>query len=426
MNLFKISKLAKTNATQATQEILLFVKENFPEIKATNISINDSKVSLNSVNGFVTTPETEYFFKFHTEENEEQSLENTEYYQGELLRKAGLPVLSPVYKLTKPGQQFLIYEKIEAKTAFDLFETEEYLFFDKGNYDEKKIKQLLEAEVNLLRKVKNVFLKTLKIVDSKTIQDISIYQLFYHRLVGKNNTKPRLNLFYLDHEITLNNQKIPFKDFANFNWIINGVAYQETFNEVITQAQDLLNPLKTKETAVVLGHGDDHNGNKFFINNEFLFFDPAFAGWHPALLSFIKATAHNTWLHPFWLYEPQRVNEVLDFNYQIKNNTIEVNHNWDSFQKSPVREEILNLQIKEVWRPLLTELKKQNVLPDFWKNYIRKALFCCPFLVYNLIDTSKYNATQSLLALTKALELGAQAEKSTSVDLFLEKIDSSL
>ena len=416
-NLAKISQTAKTDLEQATTDILSFVKAKFTQIEATSIEINQSKVSLNSVNGFINTVDNKrYFFKFHAEEGDQNTID--EYYQSYELEKAGLPMVKPIYENTEPGSQFLIYAEITAKTAFDEFTNLE------ENNNLQKEEQLLNAEGRLLKIEAQVFLDTLKLSDAKEIASTPLYQLFHTRLVSKNNEPPRLDIYYTGQEIELpNGEKINFDDLAQKKWIINEIEYSENLLAIINSAKDILDPLKTEQIPTVLGHGDDHNGNKFFIDNDFIFFDPAFAGRQPALLSFVKATAHNTFLHPNWLYDPAKTKDDLEFSYEITDETIIVNHNWDMALKSPVREKILNLQIEKVWQPLIAEFKKRDILPQNYKEYIRKALFCCPFLVYNLIDKQKYSSTESLLALSKCVELGTAGNKENYIDEFLEKIN---
>ena len=410
-------RLAKVDSRQAAKAILTFVQEQFPDLNSQKIKINESKVSLNSVNGFIITPGKEYFFKFHAEEGEEHTM-GCEYYQSQMLTKAGWPMLKPIYKSTEPGSQFLIYPRIEAQTAFDEFEK-----LDAAPNPSLEQK-LLAAEARLLKKEGQAFLDTLQISDAQNVAESPLYQLFYTRLVSKNDTKPRLDIYYTGKIVVLpNGETINFNNLAKKKWIINNIEYNESLNEIINQAKNLLDPLKEKKLATVVGHGDDHNGNKFYVDGDFIFFDPAFAGRQPALLSFIKATAHNTFLHPFWLYDPAKIEEYgLEFNFAIKDDKIIINHNWGMTKLSQVRQKILNLQSEKVWKPLIKTLREHDALPDYYEKYLRKALFCCPFLVYDLIDGAKYSPQQSLLAISKCVELGSKGNKENYTDTFLKKL----
>jgi len=421
MSLFSISKLAKENPKKAAEELLVFIKENFPEIEAQSVSINDSKVSLNSVNGFIQMKRKEYFFKFHAEEGEEVSLKESEYYNARVLKNAGYPMVEALFMKTEPGSQFVIYPKIEASTVFEELEKLEKNYVNTGNYNKKNKKELLESEKDVLELQGKVYLASLAVSDAKTLKNSSIFQLFTHRLNGVKGHTSRVDLFYSDKDFELpGGEKINSEDFKKLKWTINGVSYSENIEGIIKSAKQILKP-KGEKIPVVLGHGDDHNGNKFYIGGKFLFFDPAFAGQHPALLSFIKATAHNTFLHPFWLYDSNQVNDI-DLKYSISENEISIEHNLGFPESSPIRSEILDMQIEYVWRPLIIKLRMEKLLPENYKEYIRKALFCCPFLVYNLADYSKFSHVSSFLALSKCVELGSEGDKKNYVDDFLDKI----
>jgi len=420
--LFEISRLAKSDIKAAEEAILHFVKENFPELAVISVQINDSQVSLNSVNGFLKTSKEEFFFKFHSEEEEEKTLENNEYYQGQLLQDAGLPVITPLFASTEPGKQFLIYKKIIAPTAFDEFAKLERQFLQTGKYDEAQKNALLAAEAELLECQSTVYLSSLRAVPAQELANASIHQLFSSRLIAHNSAIPRLDIFYTAAEVVLPQERLSFSDFSKLHWTINGVQYDETLSEIIAQAKTLLAPAESGEVAAVIGHGDDHNGNKFFLNGKFILFDPAFAGLHPALLSFVKATVHNVFLHPFWLYDRKVLADPLKLTYQITTDEIVVEHNWSLPEISPLRVEILNLQREKVWQPLLKELRAKNLLPEDWREYLQKAFFCCPFLVTNLLDPKKFTPKTSVLAFSKCVELGAKSSTPNFIDTFFEKL----
>lgn len=425
-SLAEIMGLAKSNVEQASQYILNFVQEKFSDLKIVAVQINQSKISLNSVNGLLTDAGSQqYFFKFHAEEGETKTMRN-EYYQGQELMRAGLPVIKPLFESTVPGNQFLIYENITAPTAFEEFGRLEEGYGKNNMYDVAKETELLGAERCLLEEVAAVQKSTLEEVSATQMVDAPLYQLFYRRLVSSGGETPRVDLYYTGKQFDLpDGTKVEFGTIAGKTWVINGRHYNETLDEIIERAKELLSPLRTETMPTVIGHGDDHNGNKFLIDGKFVFFDPAFAGRQPALLSSIKATAHNTFLHPHWLYESERLPNVgLEFDWKIDDSTITVNSNWGMKEQSPIRQKLLELQANVVWRPLIAELRERKLLSPDWREYIRKALFCCPFLVYNLLDRKKYSPTATLLALSKCVELGSSADKKTAIDIFLESIEN--
>ena len=129
--------------------------------------------------------------------------------------------------------------------------------------------------------------------------------------------------------------------------------------------------------------------------------------------------AHNTVLHPYWLYDPAQLSSKLDLKMERKGNEISITHNWETKDRSPMRLQMLAMQKEIVWKPLIGELRKRGALSKDWQEYIRKALFCCPFLVLNLIDPTKRTPEQSLLALAKSVELGSLGDKANDIDEFL-------
>ncbi len=420
-----IVRIAKTDRARAEQLALGLIDELAPELGTQSLTINENSVlSLNSVNGRITAPGKQYFFKFHAEKGDMDTLKNSEYYNAELLVENGWPMIPPVFTSREPGMQFVVYDYIKAPTAYVAYGELEDHYLAGNGYQGERMAGLFGAEVGLCQKIREGYLKSLELTERAGIENASLNQLFYVRLaVGTPEKQPRLQENYIGKEVRMpSGETVPFNDIAKMPWTINGIKYEETLESIIAKSKDLLNPAKEERTPSVVGHGDDHNGNRFLIGNEFKFFDPAFAGRQPALLSFVKATAHNTLLHPKWLYEPKELEGKLKLNVSIKDGAVSVDHNWKTEELSPLRLSILDIYAKEVWRPLLQEMSARGMLPDYWREYIRAALFCCPFLVLNLIG-DKYSPAQSILALSKCVELGSQGDAETTVGRFLKSIE---
>ncbi len=404
-----IVRMAKKDKAAAEKLALSLITSLAPQLGATAATINESKLSLNSVNGYLTAPTKKYFFKFHAEEGETEGLKNSEYYNAKVLADAGWPIVAPIFTNTEPGSQFVVYDYVEAPTAFELYEKVE-----ESNGDASGI---LAAEKTLAQKVSQAYLTSLQLSPREEIENAALNQLFYKRLVSKD---ARLDSYYLGKGVALPSGSISFDELANKKWVINGDRYEKTLADCIAGAKELLNPANEKTAATVVGHGDDHNGNRFFIDGSFTFFDTAFAGRQPALLSYIKATAHNVLVHPQWLYDPKKLEGKLKLDVSITNDVITVTHNWNI---TPVREQILGIYASEIWKPLISALNDRGWLPDYWREYIRAALFCCPFLVLNLIDSKRYTPEQSILALSKCIELGSKGDTATLVETFLNDIE---
>ncbi len=418
----EIVRVAKTDRARAEELVLNLMDEIAPELGIRLASINkNSVVSLNSVNGRLSADGKKYFFKFHAEEGEVETLKDSEYYNAKMLAEYGWPMVQPIFASSTPGSQCVVYDYIDAPVAYDLYAEEDARYLQTGAYDDARVTALLKAEEALADIIRDGFLKSLALSQSDEIKKTSLNQLFYNRLsVTTSEGPPRLERFYKGKLVKLpNGESVPFDELANMHWEINGSRFKNTLNDIIAQAKKLLNPSNEDRVPSVVGHGDDHNGNKFYIGDEFRFYDPAFAGRHPALLSFTKAIAHNVFLHPFWLYEPEKLEGQLKINVALKNGTVKIDHNWTLEDISPLRMRLFAIYRDRVCRPLIARLSERGWLPAYWEEYFRVALFCCPFLVLNLIDNKKYPAPQSLLALSKCVELGSSGNSPTVVDQFI-------
>ncbi|NDE90705.1 MAG: hypothetical protein EB059_06155 [Alphaproteobacteria bacterium] len=398
-NLATLVTKAKTDPASATAEVSAFLKTNFPDLGITDCTINTgSKVSLNSVNGIITTQTGErLFYKFHAEEGEQESLTAAEYYRAKILADEGWPVIMARAVSTLPGQQCVIYPEITASTAYDLYGAQDAVFLQTGAYDEQQKAVLLNAETDYLKKTTAIILKTLQPGDAKNA-DASLHQLFSHRLHSVNNTTPRIDLFYTDHPVILpNGSTINFDELAQKKFVINGVAYPTTLADIIAKSKQHLHNESMANQPSCISHGDDHNGNKFLIDDQFVTFDPAFGGRHPVLLGIIKGLMHNGPLHPFWYYEPERVHDQLKVDMNIDSDTIYVTHNADKVLHSPIRDAVVKLHQDLVWKPIIAHLQEHNALPQDWEIFARCAAFCCPFLAVNMIKADR--AAQAQLSI---------------------------
>ena len=93
------------------------------------------------------------------------------------------------------------------------------------------------------------------------------------------------------------------------------------------------------------------------------------------------------------------------------------------FPLSPLQEATVPLIRKMFWRskvekvlqPTLKLLKERQALRQDWRSLLKAALFCCPFLTMNLIDSQKFTPRIALLGLTMAIEMGAESSSKKSV-----------
>jgi hypothetical protein len=190
------------------------------------------------------------------------------------------------------------------------------------------------------------------------------------------------------------------------------------------ESRALLDPGRFGVSGAVVAHGDAHNANVWVEERDaaarLVLFDPAFAGEHvPALLADVKATFHNVFAHPLWLYHPAEADERYKVTVKVTDERIEVVHDW---KLTPLRQAFLDAKIEFIWRPLLRVLATRGLLPANWERIVRLALFCCPTLVMNLRAGASHGATAgrspAIAALSFAVAVMAGCAPLTGDDTF--------
>ena len=395
----EIQALQFRDRDAANQKLLDFLKDNLP-FKIATVEVRPLAVSLNSINGFITKEDGEkLFFKTHIEP---QSIIH-EYYNSSILAEAGYPVIKPIFSSTEWGKQLLIYQYFDAPSLFNVARDIET---NKRN-DAETILALQEKADDRLREI---YFNTLEPLTAKEHKSVPVHQLFFHRLTGG-----RLRDFYENTEILLPGNALQFEQLAGMKWRINGLEYQDTLNELIQRAIALLNPELGSDIPSIVGHGDAHNGNVFVDGDkgELIYFDPAFAGRHSPFLDLTKPLFHNVFA--IWMYYPQEIAAELSINWEIKNGKMVVEHD---FKPSAIRVGFLRSKIRRVLKPLLEELQSKNWLQPCWREYLKLALFCCPFLTMNLSDRLKFPPEITLLGLATSVEMGSSSLG--EIDSFLD------
>lgn len=411
LTLANIQKTAQAGDFSSAENMLkVFLAELFP-LNISSVEIRRDALSLNSVNGFVNLSEgSKLFFKFHHEEKEEAL---TEYYNSQLLSDNGFPVELPLYVSKEVGKQVLLYP---VKTSERMADVCKRLENGGAEFDALVKAQEKLDEISLER-----YIATLHDAESDQLKDEPILQLFTHRM-EKGGRKEK---FYDGQNCELPGVSINFDALSGLKWKINGIEYSQTLEKAFAKAKEVLAP--KSNYAAVIAHGDAHNGNVWYNVDKtppyLTQFDPAFAGRHiPALLAEVKATFHNIFAHPLWLYDAAEADKSLAVNCKINGDVIEINHSW---QLSKLRATFLNAKAK-LWKPLLAELKKQGKLPENWEEYIRLALFCCPTLVMNLranAGNSRNSHTKQTSALGFAISIMLSSAPTAGKDVATEFFD---
>ncbi|MEL6151345.1 MAG: hypothetical protein AAFR56_17090, partial [Chloroflexota bacterium] len=257
-----------------------------------------------------------------------------------------------------------------------------------------------------------------------------VHQLFHHRL-----TQGRLERFYgplpgaapaqnNTKSVTLPDGAESLSVVRAMKWEINGQVYEDSLDDIISRAIRLLEPAQAGPS--ITGHGDAHNGNVFLTLSEdapaLLYFDPAFAGDHHPLLDLTKPLFHNVFA--MWMYFPTEVAKRTTIALNRDGNRFIVEH---SYSLPPVREMFLESKVERVLTPILRKLRSAGQLRTDWQDYLKAALFCCPFLTMNLADSTRFPPEVALLGLSMAVEMGAwSAEKRSRIDRMLDAVDTQL
>ena len=368
------------------------------------VAINRDAYSLNSLNGRVETDRGAFFFKFHQEEGEDRM--SGEYYRARILAEAGLPVDLPLEASTRPGRQILLYRLRHdlrlAEVARDLDAIE----------DTARLQPVIEAQAALDRAVAAVYAGTLHPISGAQSQAEPIHRLFHERL--RDFDRPdriggRFAAFYQDREFALPGLTLDWRALRELVISVNGVEYQESLGALFDAAFVELEPRRLAGFGVI-AHGDAHNANVWFEEAHtpprLTMFDPAFAGEHvPALLAEVKATFHNIFAHPYWLYEPEVAAQRFQARVRRNGDRLEIETDWDL---SPLRQSFLTLKGDLLWRPLLADLRARGGLPADWRRQLKLALFCCPTLVMNLrANAGAHNPVSSAIGLAVAVMMGS-------------------
>ncbi len=375
-----IRALAVKDPTLAEPPLAALLDDLFG-IEARNVRINLDQYSLNSLNGFFDTADGAFFFKFHQEEGEEAMA--GEYYRADILAKAGLPVDQPVHMSVLPGEQILVYRRRNDPRFSDVLRALDLVD------DEPRRAMAVAAEQGLSARLRETYLRTLHEVTPAQVAAEPIHRLFHERLIDhKPDRFPggRLAEFYVGKSFEFPDVTLGWDEFSKLHLVCNGLRYAHSVADLFIAAEARFRPANLADCGGVTAHGDAHNANVWFTPGdngaELSFFDPAFAGSHvPALMAEIKATFHNVFAHPFWLYDPEVATELFNASARVEDGRLIVDTDW---QLTPVRSDLLAVKAREVWRPLLAALKQRDLLPGDWRTVIRLGLFLCPTLVMNL------------------------------------------
>jgi len=408
--------LARSGDVDGAAEVLsaLMISE-LPSLGTARVTVSTDRYSLNSLNGTVTAADgTTSFFKLHVEEGEERTVE--EYYRASLLHDAGWPVELPWFASTAPGRQFLLYTFQHHQRLADAC-----LSLETGS-PTVPMPQLVAAQEQLDNIIGAQMIASLHDAPAGSSEREPIHQLFHHRLVDPGRSDVlggRAARFYVGASFDLaDGLTLDWDAVRSLRWRVNGTLLARTFGELLEESRRVLEPPRLASHGAAVAHGDDHNANVWLTPEGLTLFDPAFAGSHlPALLAQVKATFHNIWAHPFWLYDPQVAETTWSVRAQKIGEELVIDTDWTP---GALREAFLHSKTRHVWRPLLAALADRGALQDDWQRVLRCALFCCPTLV---LDLRGRGPGVNALGLAVAVLMASEGvDEPTFVDRWIDSI----
>jgi hypothetical protein len=283
--------------------------------------------------------------------------------------------------------------------------------------------------------VAEVYRKTLHPITADEAQAEPIHRLFHERL--RDFDRPdaiggRFASFYRDQDFALPGLTLNWRALCDLKISFNGVVYRDSLGALFDAAFTVLEPRHFAGPGVT-AHGDAHNANVWYETGRptphLTMFDPAFAGSHvPALLAEVKATFHNIFAHPYWLYEPQVAASRFQARAERRGDVLAIETDW---ALSPLRTAFLERKAKLLWRPLLAELQARGQLAADWRRQLKLALFCCPTLVMNLradgttTGAGVHNPVSSAIGLGIAVMMGSAPKQGAGdvLSAFLDAIE---
>ena len=407
--------LARAGDSQGAGAILsALMIEELPSLGTVTVAVNNDRYSLNSLNGTVTQADgTTSFFKLHVEEGEERTVQ--EYYRAELLHRAGWPVERPWFASTTPGRQFLLYHFQHHQRLADAARHAE---MNPANSHST----LVVAQQVLDKLIGAQMIASLHEAPLGESEREPVHQLFHHRLVDPG-TPMRLGgraaRFYQGAQFVFPDSVVlDWEELASLKWRINGVLLSHSFADLLDESRAVLDPSALAVHGALTAHGDDHNANVWLTPDGLRLFDPAFAGEHlPALLAQVKATFHNVWAHPFWLYDAALSEATWQVCAANDDGVLDIDTDWEP---GDLRTAFLASKTEHVWRPLVAELTHRGWLPPNWERVVRCALFCCPTLV---LDLRSRGPRTNALGMAVAMMMGSSGcDQPTFVDQWVDAI----
>lgn len=279
----------KINQNEKALLLSEYTTRAFPQAEVLKVEPTNTAASLNSLSGKIKLKrggKTETVFgKIHIEANAGKLNPlgaEKEYANADMLSQAGWPVLQPVSKSENPDYPLLLYPVVSALPLFDKLE--------KSHITGKSV--ISEAELNGLEEFNEMIgKKEVQSLRAGTINE-AIKSPVQYLFLKRFEKGGRVDEWYQDKTLfKLPGLQITWGKLLDLKWEINGLTFDTTLRQIINEARNSLSFKREKRGFFTIYHGDDHAGN-IRLTNPPVVFDPAFAGWNPAILD-LKILAHN-------------------------------------------------------------------------------------------------------------------------------------
>jgi len=372
----------------------------------------DNPLALNSLRAeFRTTDGQHLFLKCHHEAGEQDRV--GEYYRSGILEQAGFPIEKALYQSSAVGEQLVIYRYRDRRAFPELHGVARAI--EAGGCDPLAMEPVVQAFDRFQQRIGERYLDSLHLASPAEIDGEAVHGLYHRRLVdhpGDAALGGRVREFYQRRQVSLpGGLVLPFERFQDLRWVINGQRVGPSLHEALHRARQLLHPRPSAPMPAVTAHGDDHTGNLLYDPSQgaeeaLMYFDPAFAGHHvPALMAPCKALYHVCYAHPDMLYDPDELH--VDLSVALRGDTVHLEHDW---HLTPLRQHLLDAQVRHVWQPLIQAMRQRGALASRWPEVVGSALLCCPVLCKNLLAGAGHpnplTPEASVLTFSIALQLG--------------------
>ena len=250
--------------------------------------------------------------------------------------------------------------------------------------------------------IRSIFSDSLKLSTSTmhySVRNARNDEFFFDRLKtqAQEGISGRIELIYKGKNFKLMNLELPWEELKALNWVIDGVAYQETLDELLAKARYQLDP--GKQRLMGSSHGNWHENNVMIngidhdaIPYKYAYIALEFAGENDlvtdAAMFLVHTTVYADYLNP--VYYPnvygnnQIVEQVSGKTALMKERSIAISRDGnkinisgiDSFGTLGSRKQVAHLFDEQYFKPMIRQAVElfREKLSGSIDNHFRAAL----------------------------------------------------